>query len=186
MTRNWMLAAVLIICGAGLVAVALVTRQSAASSIQIELPDAATAIPADGQMKVYVAGAVVHPGVYAVHPGDRVADVVEAAGGPVDDADTERVNLAKRLRDEDRIVVPRRGAPSADADAGATPALVNINLASAQALDALPGIGPTRAQRIIESRQKDGAFAEPSDLVTRKLLPQSVYDAVKNLIEARP
>jgi competence protein ComEA len=182
----------LVIAGtfAAVVAVALVSRTAGQPSLQVTLPETATATPSDGQMKVYLAGAVIRPGVYPVHPGDRVADVIEAAGGPADDADMLAVNLARRLRDEDQIVVPRQGegVAAASGDAGGTATAgrpLNINLAPAAALETLPGIGPSRAQHIVESRTKDGPFADVSDLVKRKLVPQSVLDSIKDLIDVR-
>ncbi len=163
------------------------TRRPAPAALALYPPATPTAVPSDGDMKVYVTGAVLHPGVYAVHAGDRVVDAIEAAGGPADDADTVAVNLARRLRDEDRIVVPRRGEPGQADDAGITASgRTDLNTAPAAILESLPGIGPTRAQRIVESRQKDGPFTEPADLVKRKLVPQSVFDGLKDLVDARP
>jgi competence protein ComEA len=140
-------------------------------------------------MRVPRAGAAARPGVYAVHPGDRVADVVEAAGGPTDDADLLAINLARRLRDEDQVLVPRVGetvaAPPGDAAATVPGRPININTAPAATLETLPGIGTARAQHIVDSRTKDGPFADVSDLVKRKLLPQSVLDSIKDLIDVR-
>lgn len=140
-------------------------------------------------MKVYVAGAVQRPGVYNVRPGDRVADAIEAAGGPTEDAETLAVNFARRVRDEDHVVVPRRGEPVPLVEAGAPAGAgrrIDVNTASPAALDSLPGIGPTRAKAIVDSRLKDGPFNEPADLVKRKLLPQSVFDGIKDLIDVHP
>lgn len=171
---------------AGAVLVAAACR-SANGAIDLRLPEAASATPSDGQMKVYVTGAVARPGVYAVHAGDRVADAIEVAGGPTDDADVLVVNFARRLRDEDHIVVPRRGEPLTTSAPGGQPnRRIDINSAPAATLETLPGIGPTRAKNIVDSRLRDGPFTDVADLVKRKLLPQSVFESIKDQIDIRP
>jgi len=139
------------------------------------------------EIQVYVAGAVVRPGVYYLRDGDRWVDALEAAGGPAPDADVEAVNLARRLRDEDQVLVPRLGETAA-LGAVQTPAgeLIDINTAPESVLDALPGIGPVRAGRIVESRQTDGPFERPEELVERGLVPQSVFEQVRDLITVGP
>src|SRR5581483_6446405 len=106
----WLAAGAVSALGVGLVSYGAL--HPAPGAVEVRLSEAATASPTDGRMKVYVAGAVLHPGVYAVQPGDRVADALEAAGGPTDDADTLAINLARRLRDEDAVIVPRQGDPA--------------------------------------------------------------------------
>lgn len=140
---------------------------------------------APGELQVYVTGAVNSPGVYPLAEGARWIDALEAAGGAAPDADLTRVNLAKRALDEDQVVVPRLGEAIAPAVAGATQtpgSLVNINTASQDELESLPGIGEVRAQGIIASRTMEGAFVQVEDLVLRKLVPQSVFDEIAALI----
>ncbi len=133
--------------------------------------------PAD--IRVYIVGAVKNPGVYPAKESDRWIDALEAAGGPTADADLASVNLARRVQDEDEIVVPRIG----QAVAGASQSkLVNINTASKDDLMSLPGIGDVRAADIVQSRTTDGAFASIEDLLARKLVPQSVLDDISALI----
>lgn len=146
-----------------------------------------------GELKVYVTGAVNQPGVYSLRPGDRVIDAIAAAGGPVDGADLERVNLAKRVRDEDQITVPRRVPEVAAAGQDASPvstaseqSLININTASAELLDTLPGIGAVRSQSIVASRERDGLFLRTEELVERQLIPRSVYDQIRDRITVGP
>ncbi|MFQ5880535.1 MAG: helix-hairpin-helix domain-containing protein, partial [Dehalococcoidia bacterium] len=131
---------------------------------------------ANSPIAVYVTGAVASPGVYTLGDGDRVVDAIEAAGGPTADADLVAINLARRLLDEDQIVVPRLGVLGASA----SPQRININTAPVELLDALPGIGEVRSQRIVDSRTSDGPFARPEDLVERKLIPASVYEQIKD------
>lgn len=169
-------------------------RSSGPSAVEVRLaePTPLVSAPADGQLKVYIAGAVRRPGVYTVQDGDRVADVLEAAGGPGEDANLLAINLAKRLRDEDAVIVPRLGETVVSTEAGnplagsasIVPGPLNLNTAGAAALEALPGIGAVRAARIIDSRTKDGPFRSPADLVARKLVSQSVLDGFKDQVVA--
>ncbi len=138
--------------------------------------------PAPAEVRVYVIGAVQRPGVYTLQDGDRWIDAVTAAGGPTADADLARVNLARRARDEDHIVVPRIG----ETPVSARGQLVDLNSASARELEALPGVGPVRAERIVQSRQADGPFASPEELVTRRLVPQSVFEQIKDMVTVGP
>jgi competence protein ComEA len=154
--------------------------------LEIRLDGAPTA-----EIQVYVAGAVAQPGVYYLHDGDRWIDALEAAGGPAADADLESVNLALRLRDEDQVLVPRfeeAATPVAALGAAQVPPgePIDLNSAPAALLEALPGIGPTRAGRIVESRQTTGPFVRPEELVERDLIPQSVFEQVRDLITVGP
>ncbi|MGQ9573117.1 MAG: SLBB domain-containing protein, partial [Dehalococcoidia bacterium] len=95
--------------------------------------------PGASEIQVYVAGAVNRPGVYFLSDGDRWIDAVEAAGGPAADADLEAVNLARRLHDEDQVLVPRLGEEAVLGSAQAPQsALIDINTAPAAVLDSLP------------------------------------------------
>jgi competence protein ComEA len=143
--------------------------------------------PSASEIQVYVAGAVNRPGVYYLNDGDRWIDAVEAAGGPTAEADVEAVNLALRLHDEDQVLVPRLGEQAVLASAQAPQnELVDINTASAAVLDSLPGIGEVRSQNIVDSRQRDGPFSRIEELVERKLIPQSVFDQIRELITVEP
>ena len=138
--------------------------------------------PSPSEVRVYVIGAVQRPGVYTLQEGDRWIDAVTAAGGPAPDADLSRVNLARRARDEDQVLVPRVGERAAASESD----LVDINKASARELETLPGVGPVRAERIVQSRETDGPFASPEELLTRRLVPQSVYEQIKDLVTVGP
>ena len=143
------------------------------------------------EIQVYVAGAVAQPGVYYLRDGDRWIDALEAAGGPAADADLESVNLARRLRDEDQVLVPRLAEAATPAGVlGAAQApqgeRIDINTAPAALLETLPGIGPARAGRIVESRQATGPFVRPEELVERGLVPQSVFEQIRELITVGP
>ena len=135
-------------------------------------------LPTD--IRVYIAGAVQNPGVYPVEEDDRWIDALEAAGGPTSDANLNAVNLSQRVQDEDQIFVPRLGNTDV---AGVNQApLININTAAADQLESLPGIGAARTRSILASRTSDGPFATIDDLLSRDLIPESVFAEIAPLI----
>jgi competence protein ComEA len=116
---------------------------------------------------VNVVGAVRRPGLYRLKEGSRVADAVTRAGGPTPKAEIELLNLAARIADGEQIVVPRRGVagPSVATPGGAGPTgPVHLNSATLEQLDALPGVGPVTAQKILDYRQQHGAFGSVDEL----------------------
>ena len=124
---------------------------------------------------MHVAGAVAKPGVYDLAGGARVIDAIEAAGGGAPDADLNRLNLAAKVADGQRVLVQRVGeaAPAGSASAGgsgsgggsADPSgLVNLNSATQAELEALPGIGPSLAGSIITERERRGGFRSVNEL----------------------
>jgi len=153
-------------------------------------------------LQVHVTGAVLRPGVYSLSPDSRLVHAVEAAGGMAPDADEERINLADRLVDGQQVYVPRRGTPippsptpaarrsgvapgDSGAVSGAVAGIVNINTASAAELESLPGIGPALAQRIIEHRQANGPFADPSEIVAVRGIGEATYAKIADRIVVR-
>ena len=116
---------------------------------------------------VDVEGAVRRPGLVRLPTGARVADAVERAGGTTRHADRSGVNLAAPVSDGQQVLVPVRGAVPAGAPAsGAGPptAPLSLSTASAEQLDALPGIGPVTAQKILDYRSQHGAFHSVDEL----------------------
>ena len=116
---------------------------------------------------VNVVGAVRRPGLYRLKEGSRVADAVTRAGGPTPKAQIELLNLAARIADGEQVVVPRRGLAGASAavSGGAVAAgPVHLNSATLEQLDALPGVGPVTAQKILDYRQQHGAFGSVDEL----------------------
>src|SRR5206468_6937735 len=126
------------------------------------------------RVTVHVAGAVAKPGVYDLAGGARVIDAVEAAGGGAPDADLNRLNLAAKVADGQRVLVQRVGeaAPAGSATSGsggsggsADPSgLVSLNSATQAELEALPGIGPSLAGAIITERERRGGFRSVNEL----------------------
>lgn len=117
---------------------------------------------------VHVVGAVRRPGLYRLEDGSRLADAVRRAGGATRNANLELVNLAAPLADGAQVVVPRRADPAGDtappATAAGPGAKVSLNRATVEELDALPGIGPTTAQKIVAYRQEHGAIGSVDEL----------------------
>ena len=137
-------------------------------------------------IRVQVAGAVTSPGVYELREGDRLVEALAAAGGPSEDADIDSLNLAKRVRDEERIEVPRRAAAGSTSAGIVVGGRLDINSATLQQLDALPGIGEAYSRRIVDSRKVDGPYKSTRDLVDRKVIPAAVYEQIRDLVAVVP
>jgi competence protein ComEA len=114
---------------------------------------------------VHVAGAVARPGVYRLPAGSRVTDAVRRAGGFVDHAEEDAINLAARLSDGQQVVVPRSGAGAATAAAaGGQTGPISLGSATIEQLDQVEGIGPVTAQKIIEFRDQHGGLSSINQL----------------------
>jgi competence protein ComEA len=133
------------------------------------------------RLVVDVAGAVRRPGLYRLATGTRVDDAVAAAGGGTARADITAVNLAAPLSDGEQVLVPARGAAgAAGASAGST--IVDLNSATAEQLDTLPGIGPSTAAKIIAYRQQHGAFHSLAELDAISGIGPSKLAELKGLV----
>lgn len=136
------------------------------------------------QLVVDVAGAVRRPGLYHLATGTRIADAVAAAGGANAKADIALVNLAAPLADGEQVLVPARGEAGAAAGGGAPSptAPIDLNTASADQLDALPGVGPATAQKIIDYRQAHGPFRSLDELEAVPGIGPSKLAQLKGLV----
>src|SRR5205823_1869777 len=107
------------------------------------------------------------PGIYRLGTGARIFDAVATAGGGGPDADLDAINLAAPIADGERVYVPRKGETPPPLAGGnpAANAIVNLNSASADELDALPGVGPSLAGAILEYRKEHGRFRSVDDLL---------------------
>jgi competence protein ComEA len=166
------------------------------ASVQAGSSGDSTAIA--GVLVVEIVGAVDRPGVYRLPPGSRVGDLVTAAGGYGPRVDTTRaaqaLNLAAQLEDGQQIRVPSRDDPAGATGAvsgggasgggasggGASGGLVNLNSASQSELEALPGIGPVTASKIMSGRP----FASVDDLKTRKVVGEATFNKIRELVTA--
>ncbi len=170
----------------------------------LAMPGAAS--PSAAPLIIDVQGAVIRPGIVRLPPGSRVADAISAAGGYGPRVATNRIgqslNLAALLKDGGQIVVPSRDDPGTTTAPGGTGAgggsggggsggggsggagPIDLNRATATELDALPGIGPVTAAKIIAAREEQ-AFVSVDDLKTRKILGAATFDKVKDLVVVR-
>jgi competence protein ComEA len=170
-----------------------------ASTSTTEAPgqEVAAAPPVPTEVLVHAAGSVRHPGVYAMGSDARVSDLVAAAGGPLPDADLDRVNLAAPLVDGSRVYVPSvgqeelppvvaggvavgpSGAGVESVDPGQT---INLNTATATELERLPGVGPATAAAIVEHRDRNGAFSSVDDLIEVRGIGDAKLAALRDLV----
>ena len=171
-------------------ALLLVTRLPTGRPVTLEPP------PTEAPLEVHVIGAVLRPGVYLFTDGSRVQDAIIAAGGLTTDANAEGINLAAKLQDGQQVNIPGGGGsqiagpqPTAafrvlTGAATTTPTtdLININAATATELEALPGIGPTLAQRIIDYRTQHGPFQSIEDIMNVSGIGPAIFDQIQALI----
>jgi competence protein ComEA len=143
---------------------------------------------------VHVVGAVMRPGVYSLPPNARVTEAISAAGGGLGNAALESLNLARILVDGEQVCVltidqVAAGAGPPAATAGASPAAsatsgaqVDINRASAAELEALPGVGPSTAQKIVDDRTANGPFKRIEDLMRVSGIGEKKFDSLKDYV----
>jgi competence protein ComEA len=151
--------------------------------------------PAAGTIVVDVEGAVVTPGIRELPAGSRIADAIDAAGGYAADADlaaAAAVNLAQPLTDGQQVRVPRVGeagvaaapSPPAAGDGGvAAGGQVNLNTATPEELEALPGIGEVTVQKIVAARQ-ERPFASLQDAVDRGVINRGQLEDIQGVATA--
>ena len=135
---------------------------------------------------VHVSGCVANPGLYELEEGSRLASAIEAAGGFTEDAACDSVNLARRLEDGEMVVVSSvsagSGANEEIPEAKTASSLININTATAQELEQLPGIGPSTAQKIVSDRMANGSFKSPDDLKRVTGIGDKKFETISALI----
>ncbi|MEU7590360.1 ComEA family DNA-binding protein [Micromonospora sp. NPDC049230] len=153
--------------------------------------EAASAIPAgdpsaagSGELVVAVAGKVRKPGLVRLPAGSRLADAVQAAGGPLPGVDVALLNPARKVTDGELIVVGVTPPPGGPAAGGAAPPAgpLNLNTATLAQLDALPGVGPVLAQRILDHRDQHGGFKAVGDLRQVDGIGDARYEQLKDLV----
>ena len=197
--------AVLLLCAVALLAAAVAGRvlgggdrggragASSAAAAGAGGLDTSTPLPEPAlDVAVHVAGAVRRPGVYRLPAGSRALDAVERAGGATKRADLDAVNLAALVVDGERIVVPRRAAPGVAAGAGAARAAAGRKRATGrsctstaptpEALDALPGVGPALAERIVAFGRENGGYRSVDDLQEVPGIGPARLEALRGLV----
>jgi competence protein ComEA len=161
---------------------------SAFPGSDVAMPSASTA-PSTGSLVIDVQGGVAQPGIVTLPAGARVADALDAAGGYADDADLAAaagaLNLAAALSDGQQVYVPVIGVAAEPGGGGAPGSaddgLVNLNTASPEALEALPGIGPVTVQKIVAARD-ERAFVALDELIERDVMNRGQLDDIRDLV----
>ncbi|HAA80984.1 competence protein ComEA [Thermoanaerobacter thermohydrosulfuricus] len=136
------------------------------------------------EIKVYVTGLVKNPGVYTMKEGERIIDAINKAGGPLEEADLTNINLAQKVKDEQMIRVPKKGetnniSPTSTIQKNEK---ININTATKEELQTLPGIGPVTAERIIEFRENKGSFKKIEDIMNVPRIGPKMFEQIKDKI----
>ena len=212
---NILLASAIVACVAGAVALLFQdSRSPGGVTVTLPTPTSADAAQNSATMSgsasgepariaVYASGEVRRPGVYSLDSGARVADALRAAGGPTDGADLDAVNLAMRLSDGQQIHFPASkrvngmasavsngvhyGGSSGNAYGGANGAggKLNLNTATADELETLPGIGERKAAAIVEYRGANGPFQRVDDLVEVSGIGEGILGSIRDMVRVR-
>lgn len=147
--------------------------------------------PKSIKIAVHIGGAVRNPGLYYISADSRVADAIQVAGGPTSDADLDLINLASKVTDGSKILVPSKLKTldtSLDIKDSQGETLVtnskkiNINTASAKELEELPGIGPALAERIVSYRETNGPFKNVEEIKKVSGIGEKKFETIKDLI----
>lgn len=140
------------------------------------------------RIAVHVTGEVKERGLIYINEGSRALDAIRAAGGALDTADLDRINLAKVMQDGEKLHVPAVGEVldnNAYLGYNEVNAKININTATVAQLDTLQGIGPVLAQRIVDFREKEGRFERIEDIMKVSGIGPKVYENIKDSITVR-
>jgi competence protein ComEA len=141
------------------------------------------------EIVIYISGSVTHPGVYHLSPGSRIEQAITAAGGLATNADTSRADLARLLTDGDQVYIPHLGEPTrAQTGIGnvlSVPA-ININSATIEELETLPGIGAVKAQSIITYRESHSFFSSLDELINVPGIGPSLLEQIRPYLMITP
>lgn len=176
--KPWLMPAIYILAGAVITAI-LFTVSQPARGYPIELTPAPTQM-----VRVQVDGSVARPGLYSLIEGARVEDAITAAGGAQTGTDLSTINLARPLKDGEKITVgvnPSTQPSAADSAA----ALIDLNTATAAQLDSLPGIGVARAEAILAYRTEHGSYISVDELLQVPGISQDLYAKIKDLVKVQ-
>ena len=185
---------VLIVAAAAavLAAVALLANQDNSAPIKIIAPNSlSNQVVVPSEVRVYVNGAVANPGVYTLDSESRIADAIDAAGGLNAEGTLNGLNLALRVTDEAEYRVLKQGevvsvgtigSQSTTGDAAFDGGLININLASVELLDTLPGIGPVLAKAIVDYRENVRPFQSITEIQEVPKIGPGTFEDIRSLI----
>ena len=141
----------------------------------------------DEKIFVDVKGAVKHPGVFETTKDKRVKDLIEEAGGLLEDADTSTLNLSQKVKDQMVIYVLKHGEkPKQISDGGTSSSsgdMININTANLEQLMKISGVGKTKAEAIISYREKNGDFKKKEDITKVRGIGKATFEKIKDKIE---
>ena len=142
----------------------------------------------DEKIFVDVKGAVKHPGVFETTKDKRVKDLIEEAGGLLDDADTSTLNLSQKVKDQMVIYILKHGEKPKQMTENATTSsssgeIININTANKEQLMKISGVGKTKAEAIIAHREKNGDFKTKEDITKVRGIGKSTFEKIKDKIE---
>ncbi len=140
----------------------------------------------DEKIFVDVKGAVKHPGVFETTKDKRVKDLIEEAGGLLDDADTSTLNLSQKVKDQMIIYVLKHGEKPkqiSDSSSSSNTDVININTANKEQLMKISGVGKTKAEAIIAHREKNGDFKKKEDITKVHGIGKSTFEKIKDKIE---
>ena len=140
----------------------------------------------DEKIFVDVKGAVKHPGVFETTKDKRVKDLIEEAGGLLDDADTSTLNLSQNVKDQMIIYVLKHGEKPkqiSDSSSSSNTDVININTANKEQLMKISGVGKTKAEAIIAHREKNGDFKKKEDITKVRGIGKSTFEKIKDKIE---
>ena len=187
--KNWWSVALGVLFGLlGAGAVTLASSPPRGIPIQLLPP------PTPAPIQVHVSGAVHNPGVYALPIDSRVEDAIQTAGGFMNDAQQDRINLAAKLQDGDQVQVPAQSSSATATGSASTQkteaqttgessfSSVNINTASQAELETLPGIGPVTAGKIIDYRLANGDFGIIEEIQKVSGIGPATYEKIKDQI----
>lgn len=141
----------------------------------------------DEKIFVDVKGAVKHPGVFETTKDKRVKDLIEEAGGLLDDADTSTLNLSQKVKDQMVIYVLKHGEKPKQISDGSSSSssgdVININTANKEQLMKISGVGKTKAEAIISYREKNGDFKKKEDITKVHGIGKATFEKIKDKIE---
>lgn len=156
-------------------------KEEAISLETVEPQEKAEIVDSDGDVFVYVCGAVQREGVYKLPAGSRVYEAVEMAGGFREDAATSEVNQAEMLKDETKVYVPTIAETiSAESEDDGK---INLNKATKEELMSLPGVGDSRAESIIQYRNENGGFKNIEEIKQISGIKEGLFEKIKHLIK---